>query len=162
MTHFSVKSQVHRLVTVLSFVGEYPAHSHHLLGKERVMNQGLYRVVSDKPAFYLAKDIKRVGGAEMNKTMFTRMAGAVFSPGGCYAVYNTRASAMKWSGMGEFKALHSLMEIGRMNAGFRKLIQRFCLVSLTRRQLRHCLLPRRVNGWSSGLTGFTVIFILSP
>lgn len=117
MTHFSAKSHVHRLVTVLSFVGEYPAHSHHLLGKERVMNQGLYRAVSDKPAFYLAKDIKRVGGAEMNKTMFTRMAGAVFSPGGCYAVYNTRTSAMKWSGMGEFKALHSLMEIGRMNAG---------------------------------------------
>ena len=83
----------------------------------QLQNQGLYRVVPDKPAFYLAKDIKRVGGAEMNKTMFTRMAGAVFSPGGCYAVYNTRASAMKWSGMGEFKALHSLMEIGRMNAG---------------------------------------------
>lgn len=221
MIHFSAKSHVHRLVTVLSFVGEYPVHSLYLLGKERVMkelvrkltvtqtfrndetreehicrlltitgkgreksirfykaglailewvypnayeyymrsfwnhrfpgdkahrerhhrvaeaaalcmkaglevrpyvlpqlqNRGLYHVVPDKPAFYLAKDIKRVGEAEMNKTMFTRMAGAVFSPGGCYAVYNTRASAMKWSGMGEFKALHSLMELGRMNAG---------------------------------------------
>lgn len=221
MIHFSAKSHVHRLVTVLSFVGEYPVHSLSLLGKERVMkelvrkltvtqtfrndetreehicrlltitgkgreksirfykaglailewvypnayeyymrsfwnhrfpgdkahrerhhrvaeaaalcmkaglevrpyvlpqlqNRGLYHVVPDKPAFYLAKDIKRVGEAEMNKTMFTRMAGAVFSPGGCYAVYNTRASAMKWSGMGEFKALHSLMELGRMNAG---------------------------------------------
>ncbi len=221
MIHFSATSHVHRLVTVLSLVGEYPAHSLCLLGKERVMkelvrkltvtqtfrndetgeehacrlltitgkgreksirfykaglailewvhpdaygyymrsfwnhrfpgdkahrerhhrvaeaavlcmkaglevrpyvlpqlqNRGLYQVVPDKPAFYLAKDIKRVGEAEMNKTMFTRMAGAVFSPGGCYAVYNTRASAMKWSGMGEFKALHSLMELGRMNAG---------------------------------------------
>ena len=221
MIHFSAKSHVHRLVTVLSFVGEYPTHSLHLLGKEWVMkelvhrltvaqtfrngetgaehtcrlltitgkgreksirfykaglvilgwvhpdaygyymrsfwnhrfpgdkahrerhhrvagaavicmkaglevrpymlpqlqNKGLYQVVPDKPAFYLAKDIKRVGGVEMNKTMFTRMAGAVFLPGGCYAVYNTRASAMKWSSMGEFKALHSLMEIGRMNAG---------------------------------------------
>ncbi len=221
MIHFSVKSHVHRLVTVLSFVGEYPAHSLHLLGKERVLkglvhrlttaqtfrndetgeehtcrlltitgkgqeksirfykaglailgwvhpdaygyymrsawnhrfpgdkahrerhhrvaeaavlcmkaglevrpymlpqlqNRGLYQVVPKNPVFYLAKDIKRVGEAEMNKTMFTRMAGAVFSPGGCYAVYNTRASAMKWSGMGEFKALHSLMELSRMNAG---------------------------------------------
>ncbi len=221
MIHFSATSHVHRLVTVLSLVGEYPAHPLRLLGKERVMkelvrkltvtqtfrndetreehicrlltitgkgreksirfykaglailewvypnayeyymrsfwnhrfpgdkahrerhhrvaeaaalcmkaglevrpyvlpqlqNRGLYHVVPDKPAFYLAKDIKRVGEAEMNKTMFTRMAGAVFSPGGCYAVYNTRASAMKWSGMGEFKALHSLMELGRMNAG---------------------------------------------
>ena len=83
----------------------------------QLQNRGLYRVVPENPVFYLAKDIKRVGGAEMNKTMFTRMAGAVFSLGGCYAVYNTRASAMKWSGMGEFKALHSLMAIGRMNAG---------------------------------------------
>ena len=221
MIHFSAKSHVHRLVTILSFVGEYPTHSLQLLGKERVMkelvhrlttaqtfrndetgeeyicrlltitgkgrdksirfykaglvilgwvhpdaygyymrsfwnhrfpgdkahrerhhrvaeaavlcmkaglevrpymlpqlqNRGLYQVVPENPVFYLAKDIKRVGEAEMNKTMFTRMTGAVFSPGGCYAVYNTRASAMKWSGMGEFKALHSLMEIGRMNAG---------------------------------------------
>lgn len=221
MIHFSKKSHVYRLVTMLSFVGEYPAHSLSLLGKERVMkelvhrlataqtfrndetgeeltcrllnitgkgreksirfykaglvilgwvhpdayayymgsfwnhrfpgdkahkerhhrvaeaaalcmeaglevrpymlpqlqNRGLYKIVPENPAFYLAKDIKKVGGVEMNKTMFTRMAGAVFSPGGCYAVYNARASAMKWSGMGEFKALHSLMEIGRMNAG---------------------------------------------
>ena len=83
----------------------------------QLQNRGLYQVVPKNPVFYLAKDIKRVGEAEMNKTMFTRMAGAVFSPGGCYAVYNTRASAMKWSGMGEFKALHSLMELSRMNAG---------------------------------------------
>ena len=221
MIHFSAKSHVHRLVTVLSFTGEYPVHSLYLLGKERVMkelvhrlttaqtfrndetgeehtcrlltitgkgreksirfykaglvildwvhpdayeyymrsfwnhrfpgdmahrernhrvaevavlcmktglevrpymlpqlqNRGLYQIVPENPVYYLAKDIKRVGEAEMNKTMFTRMAGAVFSPGGCYAVYNTRSSAMKWSGMGEFKALHSLMEIGRMNAG---------------------------------------------
>lgn len=221
MIHFGTGSHVHRLVTVLSFVGEYPAHSVHLLGKERVIkelvhkltvtqtfrndatgeehtcrlltitgkgreksirfykaglvilewihpeaysyymhsfwnhkfpgdaahrerhhrvaeaavvcrnaglevrpyelprlqNQGLYQVVPEQPVFYLSKDIKRVGEAEMNKTMFTRMTGAIFSPGGCYGVYNTRNCAMKWNGMGEFKALHSLMEVGRMNAG---------------------------------------------
>lgn len=224
MIHFRTGSHVHRLVTVLSYVGEYPAHSLYLLGKERVMkdlvhrltmvqsfrndetgeeytcrlltitgkgreksirfykaglvildwihpeaygyymhsywnhkfpgdaahrerhhrvaeaaalcmgagletcpyklpglqNKGLYRIVPENPVFYLAKDLKRVGETEMNKTMFTRMTGAIFSSGGCYGVYNTRGSAMKWSGMGEFKALHSLMEIGRMNAGIQE------------------------------------------
>lgn len=46
MTHFSAKSHVHRLVTVLSFVGEYPAHSHHLLGKERVMKELVHRLTT--------------------------------------------------------------------------------------------------------------------
>lgn len=69
------------------------------------------------PSFYLARDIKKINAAEQNKTMFTRTVGAIFYPGSCYAVYNTRSAAMKWSGMGEFKALHSLIEVARMNAG---------------------------------------------
>lgn len=47
----------------------------------------------------------------------TRAVGALFYPGGCYAVHNTRDAAMKWKGMGEFKALHSLTEIARLNGG---------------------------------------------
>lgn len=78
-------------------------------------------VISGEPALYLAKDIKRIGGTEMNKTMFTRMTGAIFSSANCYAVYNTRDAVMKWSGMGEFKALHSLMEIARLNANISKI-----------------------------------------
>ena len=62
-------------------------------------------------------DFKKITPAEQNKTMFTRIVGAIFYPGGCYAVYNTRNAAMKWNGMGEFKALHSLTELARMNAG---------------------------------------------
>lgn len=46
MIHFSAKSHVHRLVTVLSFVGEYPAHSLHLLGKERVMKELVHRLTT--------------------------------------------------------------------------------------------------------------------
>lgn len=69
------------------------------------------------PSFYLAKSLKQVGGIEQNKTMFTRMVGAIFTPGAVYAVYNTRGAVMKWSGMGEFKALQNLIEIGRLNAG---------------------------------------------
>lgn len=76
--------------------------------------------VPDMPAFYLARDMKKIRSSEQNKTMFTRITGAIFSPGGCYAVYNTRSAAMRWNGLGEFKALHSLMEVARMNAGVTK------------------------------------------
>lgn len=68
---------------------------------------------------YVAKQLKKVGEMELNKTMFTRMVGAVFSHGTGYAVYNTRNAIMKWSGMGEFKTLHSLQEIARMNSDIR-------------------------------------------
>lgn len=83
----------------------------------KLQNLKICQTVPDTSCFYLAKDIKKVGDAEMNKTMFTRMVGAIFAPGSCYAVYNTRNAAMKWSGMGEFKALHSLIELARLNAG---------------------------------------------
>lgn len=83
----------------------------------KLQNVKICRTVPAKPSLYLAKDIKKVGTTEMNKTMFTRMVGALFAPGSCYAVYNTRNAAMKWSGMGEFKALHSLTELARLNAG---------------------------------------------
>ncbi|MEY8389874.1 hypothetical protein AALA98_00655 [Lachnospiraceae bacterium 45-W7] len=82
-----------------------------------LQNNERLSVIPDSGSFYLAKDIKKIGQTEMNKTMFTRMVGAIFSCGRCYAVYNTRAAAMKWSGMGEFKALHNLIEVGRLNAG---------------------------------------------
>ena len=82
-----------------------------------LQNGGRFSVIPDGSLFYLARDIKKIGQAEMNKTMFTRMVGAIFSHGSCYAVYNTRTAAMKWSGMGEFKALHNLIEVGRLNAG---------------------------------------------
>lgn len=87
----------------------------------RLQNKARESVIPDKSVLYLAKDIKKIGESEMNKTMFTRMVGAIFSHGNCYAVYNTRAAAMKWSGMGEFKALHNLIEVGRLNAGLERI-----------------------------------------
>lgn len=83
----------------------------------KLQNRELLSVIPSQTSMYLAKDLKKVGEAEMNKTMFTRMVGSVFSSGSCYALYNTREAVMKWSGMGEFKTLHSLMETARMNAG---------------------------------------------
>jgi hypothetical protein len=67
------------------------------------------------PSFYIARDIKGTEFDNADKTMFTRIVGAVFSPGGCYAVYNTRNAVMKWSGMGEFKAQNYLSELARCN-----------------------------------------------
>ena len=75
------------------------------------------RIVPDRPCFYAARDIKRVGDGGANKTMFTRTTGALFHPGGCFAVYNTRGAMMKWSGLGEVKTLNNLLELARMNAG---------------------------------------------
>ncbi len=83
----------------------------------QLQNSERRQVIPDDPVFYLAKDLKKVGSDEMNKTMFTRLVGALFSKSTCYAVYNTREAVMKWSGMGEFKTLHNLMELGRLNAG---------------------------------------------
>jgi hypothetical protein len=75
------------------------------------------RAVPCSPSFYIARDFKKAGPDEANKTMYTRVVGALLYPGGCYAVYNTRGAVMKWSGRGEFKALRNLIELARMNAG---------------------------------------------
>ncbi len=82
-----------------------------------LQNLEIKRVLSDSPVFYIAKELKAVGAVEVNKTMFTRAVGAMFTDGECFAVYNTRSSAMKWSGMGELKTRYSLTEIARLNAG---------------------------------------------
>ena len=83
----------------------------------QLQNDRISLTVSNTPSFYLARDLKKINPPEQSKTMFTRNVGAIFSEQCCYAVYNTRNAAMKWSGMGEFKALHSMIEIARMNAG---------------------------------------------
>ena len=75
------------------------------------------RTVPNHPSFYIARDFKKLDTAEFNKTMFTRIVGAIFYPGGVYAVYNTREAVMKWSGLGEFKAAQHLLDLSRMNAG---------------------------------------------
>ena len=82
-----------------------------------LQNERILSVIPSETVFYPSKTLKSVGQVEMNKTMFTRLVGCIFSGNKCFAVYNTRNSVMKWNGMGEFKALHSLIEIARMNAG---------------------------------------------
>jgi len=74
------------------------------------------RKAFSRPSFYIARDIKGSEFDDMDKTMFTRMVGAVFYPGGCYAVYNTRNAVMKWAGTGEIKAQIFLSSLNRCNA----------------------------------------------
>lgn len=83
----------------------------------RLQQKEILKITPDDPTLYLARDIKKAFPGEEKKTMFTREVGTLFFRGGCYAVYNTRDAAMKWKGMGEFKALHSLTEVARLNAG---------------------------------------------
>lgn len=75
------------------------------------------RVVPDEPSFYLSKELKYFGGDDVNKISFSRITGALFYPGGCYAVYNSRDYLMNWNGKGELKVKAHLTEIARMNAG---------------------------------------------
>lgn len=82
-----------------------------------LQNREICAVIPKYPVFYLAKNIKRIGEEEINKTMFTRLTGALYTDGDCYAVYNTRNAVMKWHGKGEFKAMQNLADIGRLNAG---------------------------------------------
>jgi len=80
------------------------------------LQQGaIARKAFPKPSLYIARDIKGSEFDDMDKTMFTRVVGAVFYSDGCYAVYNTRNAVMKWSGTGEFKAQHFLSGLNRCN-----------------------------------------------
>lgn len=126
---------VDRLNEAVSILKTKPVNGHKMydiiymtfLGPDKLTHEELLyrldilRLTPDIPTFYLARDFKKINPTEQNKTMFTRITGALFYPGGCYAVYNTRDAAMKWSGMGEFKALHSLIELARMNAGLQSI-----------------------------------------
>ena len=80
------------------------------------MNE-ILRIVPNTPSFYIARDFKKLDTNDYNKNMYTRIVGALFYPGGVYAVYNTREAIMKWSGTGEFKAAIHLQDLSRMNAG---------------------------------------------
>ena len=77
----------------------------------------IQHTVPTSPSFYIAREVKKLEKTELSKTIFTRLTGALFSHGTCFAVYNTRDSVMKWSGMGEFKTANHLTEVVRMNAG---------------------------------------------
>ena len=74
------------------------------------------KVVPDEPSFYISKELKYFGSDNINKISFSRITGALFYPGGCYAVYNSRDYLMVWRGHGESKVRDHLTKVARMNA----------------------------------------------
>ena len=77
-----------------------------------------YLIDPGSPFFLTSRAIKQIGGDddEANKTNFTRMVGGLFAGNGCYCVFNTRDSVMKWSGGGEMKAKYNLQGIYQANS----------------------------------------------
>lgn len=82
-----------------------------------LQNQQICRIVPSHPSFYVSRELKGVGEGEENKTNFSRIVGAIFYPGGCHALFNTRKTCMKWYGRGENKVHDNLEKIARWNAG---------------------------------------------
>lgn len=80
-----------------------------------LQNAVIHRLNFVRPSFYTTRHLKQIGKTEMNKTMYTRIVGAVIAGNECYAVYNTRNAVMKWCGMGESKARTELEGVIRMN-----------------------------------------------
>lgn len=81
-----------------------------------LQNEAFVHIIPSEAVMYPSKDLKRLSEDEMSKTSFTRMVGALFACGTCYAMYNTRSATMKWSGKGEFKARGSLRDLSNMNS----------------------------------------------
>lgn len=65
--------------------------------------------------FYTSKELKNIDVNQRYKTDFTRIMGALFSPGGVYCVYNTNKGLMKWNSQGEGKAQVLVEDIVNQN-----------------------------------------------
>ncbi len=76
----------------------------------------LQNITTEGTFYYDARVLKNIGEDEANKLRYSRITGAIFYPGGCYAVYNSRDTLMKWKGKGEAKARFGLEEIAVQNA----------------------------------------------
>lgn len=87
----------------------------------KFQNSDIKFVISKRPCFYLAKDLKKLDTDGLPKTQFTRITGLLFIDRQPYAVYNTRCSLMKWNGAGESKTVTGMESIARMNVGCEKL-----------------------------------------
>ena len=82
----------------------------------KLQNAHLAKIIQE-PTFYPSREIKGAYEEGLNKTRYTRIVGALFVGDTCFAMYNTRDLPMKWSGRGEFKTKHALIDTGRLNAG---------------------------------------------
>lgn len=65
--------------------------------------------------FYTSREMKNADIEQRYKTEFTRIMGALFSPGGVYGIYNTNKGLMKWNKQGEGKAQVLIEDIVSIN-----------------------------------------------
>ena len=83
----------------------------------RLKSDGINRIITTQPLAYPSRMLKLYDDGEVNKTGFSRITGAVFAGGDCYAVYNTRNAVMKWSGEGEMKMKVHINLLSIVNSG---------------------------------------------
>ena len=83
----------------------------------RLKSYGINRIITTQPIAYPSRMLKLTDNGEGNKTGFSRITGAVFAGGDCYAVYNTRNAVMKWSGEGEMKMKVNINLLSIVNSG---------------------------------------------
>ena len=74
-------------------------------------------LITDHTMAFFARDLKQIIPGSLNKTKYARYTAALFMPGSCLPIYNTRNSAMKWYGEGERKVREDLTHVARANSG---------------------------------------------
>lgn len=107
--------RAHRVAEAIAFV-RWAGIETNPCSLPQLQMVAIKKVVPNEPSFYISNELKYVGDDDVNKTSFSRVTGALFYPGGCYAVYNSRDQMMEWNGKGESKLIVHLSEIARMNA----------------------------------------------
>ena len=106
----------HRVAeTIAAFMDAGFYYLPHALPK--LKSEGINRIITTQPLSYPSRMLKFTDNGEGNKTGFSRITGAVFAGGDCYAVYNTRNAVMKWSGEGETKMKVNLNLLSIVNSG---------------------------------------------
>ena len=106
------------------------------------------------PAYFLARDLKKVGVSETNKIQFSRITGAIFTADSVIPVYNTQDAVMKWNGEGEFKTKLSLLDLTRKNTRIREINSAILFGKSFDTAVRIIETTEKNVAWSSALTGF--------
>lgn len=65
--------------------------------------------------YYTSKEMKNSDVEQRYKTEFTRIMGALISPGGVYCMYNTNKGLIKWNSQGEGKAQVLVEDVVNIN-----------------------------------------------
>lgn len=78
---------------------------------EIVLTSNRDAIQDDSYVYYSSTELKHADARQRYKTEFTRILGALFSPGGVYATYNVNNGTIKWNSQGEQKAIVLLNHI---------------------------------------------------